>query len=320
MKKGKILPSGNDITKQEKENTVSSGNDIPKELTKAQKRFRYIRESVYKIGRDKLAANIGLFDGTTIKNYETKPGYKISVDTLIKCADYLSSIPNKDKEINHISLDYLLGRTTHTSMNCKAISDLTGLDDGAINRLKSLYDTDLKRELYNSEHLLDKFVNPYPVRLSMINFLLKSESLEALCDTFSDYVNADEYTKLLAETDKGMGEVKSLIAMAGTRMIKPLDYKELYSKANLERAFLLLLHDLDNEWHNQSGFDIVKEFPELFDKYCDMLKQEGYNLDREEAAQTFREGFQELTTKADYEKAQKLIVSQLKDKLKQRDK
>lgn len=273
------------VTEKEKKTSVDSGNNVPKELSEAQKAFRYIREYVYDIGRDKLGAAIGLFDGTTIKNYETKPGYNISLDTLIKCAEYFSTIPNVNNEINHISLDYLLGRTKHTSVITEKISEITGLDDNSINILARLNQDDKDRMIYNAEHLLDEFVYPQPTRLATINFVIKSEYLKALCDTLNDYLNPGDYEQIIAGNNSGYQYATDLFAKSKNGLVKPLNIKTILSrdKANTKYALDELLVNLSNEYEKKSRLDndpICKPiFDELYkmgasyDEIVDVLKE-----------------------------------------------
>lgn len=285
MNKRENITKKKDITKETVKKNVASGKTVPKELTEAQKTFRHIRDDVYDLSRDKLAAAIGLYDGSVIQNYETKPGYNISINTLIKCAEYYSTIPNVRNEINHVSLDYLLGRTKHTSVIDEVISQETGLSDAAINRLRRLKAKDQDNAAYNVEHLLDKFAYMEHIYTAIINFLLTSEHLEPLLGTLKDYIDPVDGEKLLAITENDTNYVKTLFAVGRTGLLRPIKTVGLLDRGTIKLALGSLIDKLSEEYRDKNRID--KIHPELLGTVFDTLYKQGYSYD--EAMKIFSE-------------------------------
>lgn len=148
----------------------------------------------YGLSRAELGELVGVSD-KTIEHYEnatptrnkTNSG-KIDVTILIKCAEVFSSLPDKNGNYHRVSLDTLTGLTPFSSVDNELIHEQLGLNDQAINTLRSFKETDKEssKELwrrYKDASNAKKTKIPEPC-LDVINFLLTSPHFRKFIELF----------------------------------------------------------------------------------------------------------------------------------------
>ena len=154
--------------------------------------IRKLRESRTDMNQESFAETVLHISTKAYANYEN--GLQaIPSDILIKLSDYYK-----------VSIDYLLGRSDFTTDGNKYISEVTGLSDKAINRLRKLNEADKDIEFSNIKNVFKDSSSVSPVmirlRIPIINFILESKRLTRLLDDFSYFLDSDRYTTLIDDS------------------------------------------------------------------------------------------------------------------------
>ena len=106
-----------------------------------------------------------------------------------------------------VSVDYLLGRSDYTQIGNKEISEMTGLSDKAINKLRLVCRSDqtiTESNKRNLERIENDSSSVSPVllkeRMSFLNFLLESKRFINLLNDLIYFFDSDRYTTLLDDS------------------------------------------------------------------------------------------------------------------------
>ena len=240
----------------------------------------------------KIAGDIGV-EAKTIDNYITGRT-PCTAAALLAFSGYFSSKKDKDGIKHDVSIDYLLGRTDHLSFSNEYISDVTGLTDKAIDRLKELKRDDATIKSSNLKELLS--IGPAVMKqtsLAIINFMLCSDKLQSLCSAFSRYAQHDAYSKLMYKTNKGYNDIEGdlYISTEDHSVLSAIRQDRSFIKAILKNILDGLLGELSADYEDSLRLD--NNFPELFE----IGKKNG--LSYEETLKLIAETIRENKQKAD---------------------
>ena len=273
-----------------------------KEKTVLNQRLDTLRE-LYGINKTrdfgKIKAEIASKMGENGVNVKTIDNYiagrtPCTADFLLALSDYFSSKEDKDGIKHDVSIDYLLGRTDHLSFSNEYISDVTGLTDKVIDRLKELKRDDATIKSSNLKELFS--IGPAVMKqtsLAIINFMLGSDKLQSLCSAFSRYAQHDAYSKLMYKTNKGYNDIEGdlYISTGDHSVLSAVRQDESFIKAILKNILDGLLGELSAEYEDSLRLD--NDFPELFE----IGKKNG--LSYEETLKLIAETIRENKQKAD---------------------
>lgn len=122
---------------------------------------------------------------------------------LIAIADYFSTRADKDGNINIISVDYLLGRTDHTSLGNEYIHDVTGLSDKAIDKLRRMNNFDRTLRYGVMQGAMDAWNSVFlALKVPVINALITSKKFVNFLDAFKRYTWSDSHYNLAMKQDE----------------------------------------------------------------------------------------------------------------------
>ena len=165
------------------------------EKTAFQKRLIDLRKNAG-LTQEQLAKNLNI-SRDSVNSWENDSNNRFpAIDKLILLAEYFK-----------VSVDYLLGRSEYTQIGNKEISEMTGLSDKAINKLKLVCRSDqtiTESNKRNLERIENDSSSVSPVllkeRMSFLNFLLESKRFINLLNDLIYFFDSDRYTTLLDDS------------------------------------------------------------------------------------------------------------------------
>lgn len=173
--------------------TAKRGNNNMKMSDKShfQKRLIELRNNAG-LTQEQLAKNLNI-SRDSVNSWENDSDRLPAIDKLVLLADFFN-----------VSVDYLLCRSEYTQIGNKEISEMTGLSDKAINRLKQINESDKQLELSNIKNVFRDSSSVSPVmiklRIPFLNFLLESKRFINLLNDLIYFFDSDRYTTLLDDS------------------------------------------------------------------------------------------------------------------------
>ena len=197
---------------------------------KTQVRLRF-RKGQYGINWKKLRESTG----KTVREFaeEIYMAYssisKIENETVFPTIEQI----NMYQEYFKVSIDYLVGATSNSSVDLDDITRYTGLSQGAIEKLHSYVEMAKQKIVYNEETngvLVDNYIRT-DWRTDLYNDIICDKSFESVLETLFDLKRE---TKLLLNVIKDTGDVESLIegSIRGLIIKAQLLELELQNKIN----------------------------------------------------------------------------------------
>ena len=197
---------------------------------KTQVRLRF-RKGQYGINWKKLRESTG----KTVREFaeEIYMAYssisKIENETVFPTIEQI----NMYQEYFKVSIDYLVGATSNSSVDLDDITRYTGLSQGAIEKLHSYVEMAKQKIVYNEETngvLVDNYIRT-DWRTDLYNDIICDKSFESVLETLFDLKRE---TQLLLNVIKDTGDVESLIegSIRGLIIKAQLLELELQNKIN----------------------------------------------------------------------------------------
>ena len=235
---------------------------------KTQVRLRF-RKGQYGINWKKLRESTG----KTVREFaeEIYMAYssisKIENETVFPTIEQI----NMYQEYFKVSIDYLVGATSNSSVDLDDITRYTGLSQGAIEKLHSYVEMAKQKIVYNEETngvLVDNYIRT-DWRTDLYNDIICDKSFESVLETLFDLKRE---TQLLLNVIKDTGDVESLIegSIRGLIIKAQLLELELQNKINKftinfdlrnRKDYIDRMTEIEDALENKTGFaaDITDE-------------------------------------------------------------
>lgn len=225
------------------------------------------KQKIFHERMDALLSQYGIIQNRTLTSFKTEIANKIyatdrtvsdyilgkkpcSPAALIAIADYFSTRTDKDGNINIISVDYLLGRTDHTSLGNEYIHDVTGLSDKAIDKLRRMNNVD--RIFRHAASTLDDgnvwnsiFL---ALKVPVINAFICSRKFLDFLTAFKNYTWNDYFWNIGVKQDDNFCQIDGKIVLftddPDDNM--PLDINTSFLKAVSKNQMDMAVDDISN--------------------------------------------------------------------------